>query len=80
MMSKSEMKSLLFVSIISADNDYFEEDAKQEVISRRKNEEAKGKSIDWRYVLEPVDKHGRLAELFEYTESVSNETETEGGD
>lgn len=79
-MSKDEMKNLLYVSIISADNNYYTEDAKQEVISRQKKEETKGKGIDWRYVLEPVDKNGRLAELFEYTESVSDETESEGED
>lgn len=58
----SSMKCLVFVSIISADNDEYTEEQKQEVISRY--DETKGLNQDWKYVLEPVDSTGKLAELF----------------
>lgn len=55
----SEMlKSLLFASIISADNDEFTEEVKQEVIKRHKEEDHYGSmissQINWEYVLEPL--------------------------
>jgi hypothetical protein len=55
----SEMlKSLLFTSIISADNDEFTEEVKQEVIKRHKEEDHYGSmissQINWEYVLEPL--------------------------
>lgn len=68
MISKDEMKNLLYASIISADNNYYTEDAKQEVISRHNAQRDKGGNIDWKYVLEPVDNNGKLAELMKYTE------------
>ena len=60
---KSSFKCLIYASIISADNDKYTEEQKQEVI-RRFNKE-KGLNQDWNYVLEPVDSTGRLAKLFE---------------
>lgn len=46
------LKNLVFVSIISADNDEYDEDTKQEILSRhgkyKYNEE------DWDYILEPL--------------------------
>lgn len=52
------LKSLLFGTIISADNDEFTEEVKQEVIKRHKEEDHYGSiisdQIDWDYVLEPL--------------------------
>ena len=56
-----ELRCFLFVSIISAENDEFTEDQKQEVIRRY---ELTKDDPDWRFILEPVDETGRLAELF----------------
>ena len=55
------LKSMLFASIISADNDEFTEEVKQEILTRHK-ESSKGfksildSNIDWEYVLEPIGK------------------------
>ena len=52
------LRNLLYVSIISADNDEYTEEQKQEVISRHKI------SKNWDYILEPIDDTGKLAKLF----------------
>jgi len=46
----NELKNLVFVSIISADNDEFglSEDDKQEIMRRYKTDK------DWKYILEPI--------------------------
>ena len=59
----TSMKCLIYASIISADNDKYTEEQKQEVIRRFDKE--KGLNQDWNYVLEPVDSTGKLAKLFE---------------
>lgn len=46
--SREMLKNLLYVSIISADNDELSEDVKQEIITRFKE------SKDWKYILEPM--------------------------
>ena len=61
--TKVSLKSLILASIISADNDEYTEEQKQEVIKRYKN--CDKKNPDWKYILEPVDDTGKLAELFE---------------
>ena len=65
MLNKEELQNMLYVSIISSDNDKYTEEAKQKVISRYKKEKERGEATDWKYVLEPVDKNGKLAALFE---------------
>ena len=60
-MELEELKNYLYVSIISADNDEYTEEQKQEVISRY---ELTKDDPDWQFILEPVDETGRLAELF----------------
>jgi len=60
-MELEELKTYLYVSIISADNEEYTEEQKQEVISRY---ELTKDDPDWRFILEPVDETGRLAELF----------------
>ena len=64
MMDKEQLKWFVFGSIISADNDEFTEDQKQEVMRRYDKYKNKDITIDWVDVLEPVDKTGRLVELF----------------
>lgn len=63
--AKNDVKVLVLASIISADNERFTEEQKQEVITRY-NEAKKTNKYDWNYILEPVDDTGKLAELFEY--------------
>ena len=63
-MDKEQLKWFVFGSIISADNDEFTEDQKQEVMRRYDKYKNKDITIDWVDVLEPVDKTGRLVELF----------------
>jgi hypothetical protein len=60
-MELQELKNFLFASIISADNDEFTEDQKQEVM--RRYDLTKG-NPDWEFILQPVDETGRLKELF----------------
>ena len=60
----SELKNLIYVSIISADNDEFglSEDDKQEIMARYKM------GSTWEYTLEPIKDEKvrkRLIELFE---------------
>lgn len=61
--AKNDVKVLVLASIISADNDKYTEEQKQEVISRY--DSSKGLNQDWKYVLEPVDSTGKLTKLFE---------------
>lgn len=60
-MEGEELRSFLLASIISAENDEFTEDQKQEVIRRY---DLTKDNPDWRFILEPVDETGRLIELF----------------
>jgi hypothetical protein len=60
-MELEELKNYLYVSIISAENEEFTEEQKQEVIRRRALTKD---DPDWQFILEPVDETGRLAELF----------------
>lgn len=63
-MDKEEAKYFVFASIISADNDRYTEDVKQEVI-RRYDIERNNESKDWSFILEPIGADNRLLELFE---------------
>ena len=60
-MELEELKNYLYVSIISADNNEYTEDQKQEVIRRY---ELTKDDPDWQFILEPIDETGRLKELF----------------
>lgn len=53
----------MFVSIISADNDEYTEEQKQEVLNRYNLEEGV-EDKNWDFILEPVDDTGKLAKLF----------------
>ena len=64
-----ELRNLVFVSVISADNDEFglSEEQKQEIMRRRKLD------MGWDYVFEPIEdekKRRMLIELFEESEIV----------
>jgi len=59
------LKYLVYVSVISADNDEYTEDQKQEVISRYDADKKDFDHKDWKYIFEPVDDTGRLAKLME---------------
>jgi hypothetical protein len=60
-----ELKYFMYASIISADNDEFTEDQKQEVIRRFDLEEdVPFDDKDWKFILEPVDKDDKLLKLF----------------
>lgn len=55
-MSKEELqmiKNVIFVNIISADNEEYEEGVKQEVL-RRYNEQKGNQPLDWSVILEPL--------------------------
>lgn len=54
-MDKEGLKYFLFASIISADNDSYTEDVKQDIIQRYdKYKDCDFDSVDWKYVLEPL--------------------------
>lgn len=63
--AKNDVKVLVLASIISADNERFTEEQKQEVITRF-NAARKTNKYDWDYILEPVDDTGELEKLFNY--------------
>lgn len=54
-MDKEGLKYFIFSSIISADNEYYTEYAKQDVIRRYdKYKECEFDDVDWEYVLKPL--------------------------
>lgn len=54
-MDKKDLKYFIFASIISADNEYYTEYAKQDIIHRYdKYKECEFDSVDWKYVLKPL--------------------------
>lgn len=54
-MDEKALKYFLFASIISADNDSYTEDVKQDIIQRYdKYKDCDFDSVDWKYVLEPL--------------------------
>lgn len=59
----NDIKRLVYASLISADNDKYPEDVKQESIYRYKLEKDNDE-IDWAFVLEPFGADNRLLELF----------------
>ena len=59
-LTADEIKLMVYVSIISADNEAFEEDLKQEIIKRYHE-----KPMDWEYIYEPLGDDGKkLLELY----------------
>ena len=61
-MGEQELKNLIYVSIISADNDEYglTEDDKQEIMRRYKEDETK-----WNYILEPIQDESLRHKLIE---------------
>ena len=62
-MEPEEIKYFTLASIISAENDHYTEDQKQEVIRRYELEKTQ-EEPNWEFVLEPVDNNGKLLKLF----------------
>ena len=62
-MTPDEIKYFTLASIISAENDRYTEDQKQEVIYRYELEKDQ-KNPDWEFILEPIGPDNRLLELF----------------
>ena len=62
-MINEEIKYFTLASIISAENDKYTEDQKQEVIYRYELEKDQDKP-DWEFILEPIGADNRLLELF----------------
>lgn len=62
-MDKDVLRNLAFASIISADNDKYDEEAKQEVIYRYELEKNEPEP-DWEFILEPIGPDNRLLNLF----------------
>jgi hypothetical protein len=63
------LKCLVFANIISADNDKYTEEVKQEVLKRHKELSAGKDSLspdmDWEYILEPIGENkDKYVELF----------------
>lgn len=52
-MTEEELKNFIFVSIISADNDDYPEEVKQEVI-RRYHSQKGNQPLDWSVILDPL--------------------------
>ena len=66
----SAINCLVFTSIISADNDRYDEDTKQEIISRFDKDPQ-----NWDYVLDPLGEDKiKLIELFEEDDRLTNES------
>ena len=64
-METNELKYYLFASIISAENNEFTEEDKQEVIRRYDLEDdVEFDKKDWEFILEPVDNTGKITKLF----------------
>lgn len=61
-MSEQSLKYFVFASIISADNDEFTEEVKQEIISRY-NPDDKWEDHDWEYILEPIKDSNKIDKL-----------------
>lgn len=62
-MTPDEIKYFTLASIISAENDRYTEDQKQEVIYRYELEKEQAQP-DWEFILEPIGADNRLLELF----------------
>ena len=61
-MDNDSLKYFIFASIISADNDEFTEEVKQEIISRY-NPDEKWEDHDWRHILEPIKDSNKIDKL-----------------
>ena len=59
------LKNFIYISIISADNDEYTEETKQEVIRRYHEADMK----DWSYILEPIKDEKQRKTLIEFFES-----------
>jgi len=73
-MSEQSLKYFIFASIISADNDEFTEEVKQEILSRY-NPDDKWEDHNWEYILEPIkdsDKIDKLVNILNHGEPIQD--------
>lgn len=61
-MDENSIKYFVFGSIISAENDEFTEEVKQEIIGRY-NPEEDWNNHDWEYILEPIGDKKKIERL-----------------
>lgn len=61
-MSEQSLKYFVFASIISADNDEFTEEVKQEILNRY-NPDDKWEDHNWEYILEPIKDSNKIDKL-----------------
>lgn len=62
-MRDNPINNLIFASIISADNNKYTEEKKQEVMDRYTQFKDKDE-LDWEFILKPIDTEGKLIKLF----------------
>ena len=61
-MDNDSLRYFVFASIISADNDEFTEEVKQEILSRY-NPDDKWEDHNWEYILEPIKDSNKIDKL-----------------
>lgn len=61
-MSDQSLKYFVFACMISADNDEFTEEVKQEILSRY-NPDEKWEDHNWEYILEPIGDSNKIDKL-----------------
>lgn len=61
-MKDDSLKYLVFAGIISADNDEFTEEVKQDILSRY-NPDEKWEDHNWRHILEPIGDSDKIDKL-----------------
>lgn len=66
-MRDNPINNLIFASIISADNNKYTEEKKQEVMDRYTQFKDKDE-LDWEFILKPIDTEGKLIKLFKQSD------------
>lgn len=67
-MNEQQLKYFVFASIVSADNDEYTEDVKQEIMNRFGVDKDSGKEWDnynWEYILEPIGNKNEIQRIIE---------------
>lgn len=65
-MTSNGLKYLVFANIISADNDAYTEEVKQDIISRYdkyRHDSEDWDSYDWEYILDPIGDKEKIQRL-----------------
>lgn len=65
-MSEQQLKYFVMASIISADNDNYTEEVKQQIISRfNEHKQSNWDDYDWEYILEPIGDKDEISKIIE---------------